>query len=160
MNYYGMSKDEAVTKTIADYRHAAAFAAPMRKTLEQFDGKVYNKRFLEALRANAGYDRIYEDHRPQFQLVYIYIYGKDGYNQHTICCMQLSESKRINAAESKKSVMNYYTKHLQGAAKIEECAPKIDILQAQIKELKGLISQIESSIPYELRDIYGIRNIR
>lgn len=156
MNYYGMSKDEAVTKTIQDYRHAAAFAAPMQKTLEQFDGKVYNKRFLDALRANAGYDRIHEDRRAQ--LVYIYVYGKGTYNQHTICCIQLSENKRINAAESKKSVMNYYTKHLQEAAEIEEIAPQVDIIKSRIAELKGLIRQLECSIPCELRDIYGIHH--
>lgn len=154
MRFYGRSPEQAVQETVKDYRQAAGFIKPLRDTLDKFGGKVYNKRFLDALRAAAGYDRIYDDRRAE--MVYIYIYTANNYDPHTICRITLDD-KRIDAAESKKSAVGYYTKHLQDAAKIEEYAPQVDTYKQRIAELEKMIGNIKSALPFELRDIYGIR---
>lgn len=154
MRRYGESPEKAVKSTIEEYRRAAGFIKPLRDTLDKYAGKVYNKRFIEALRAAAGYDRIYDDRRTD--MIFIYYYSPDHYDQRTICRISLAD-RRIQAAESKQSAANYYTKHLQAAAKLEEIAPQIDTLKAQIAELERLKSSIIGGIPYEIRDIYGIR---
>lgn len=153
MRRYGESPERAVQSTVEEYRRAAGFIKPLRDTLSKYAGKVYNKRFLEALRAAAGYDRIYDDRRTD--MIFIYFYSPEHYDQRTICRIALAD-RRIQAAESKQSAADYYTKHLQAAAKLEEIAPQIDTLKAQIAELERLKSSIIGGIPYELRDIYGI----
>lgn len=154
MRRYGESPEKAVQSTITEYRHAATFLKPLRDTLEKFGGKVYNKRFLEALRAAAGYDRIYDDKRAD--MVFIYYYAPDNYDQVTICRIALDD-KRIATTESKQSAVSYYTKHLQGAAKLEEYAPQVETIKKQLDDLDRLKRQILGAMPYEIRDIYGIR---
>lgn len=153
MRRYGESPEQAVQSTVEEHRRAAGFIKPLRDTLDKYAGKVYNKRFLEALRAAAGYDRIYDDRRAD--MIFIYFYSPDHYDLRTICRISLA-NRRIQAAESKQSAADYYTKHLQAAAKLEEITPQIDTLKAQIAELEHLKSSIIGGIPYELRDIYGI----
>lgn len=154
MKHYGETPEQAVQATIDKYRHAATFLKPLRDTLEKFGGKVYNKRFLDALRTAAGYDRIYDDKRAE--MVFIYYYEPQHYDQITICRIALDD-KRINAVESKQSAVSYYTKHLQDAAALEEYAPQVDTIRQRLDDLDRLKRQIMGAIPYEIRDIYGIR---
>ena len=154
MRHYGETPEQAVQNTIAEYRRAAAFLKPLRDTLDKFGGKVYNKRFIDALRAAAGYNRIYDDKRAD--MVFIYYYAPNNYDQITICRIALAD-RRINAAESKQSAISYYTKHLQDAAALEEYAPQVDTIRQRLDDLDRLKRQIMGARPYEIRDIYGIR---
>lgn len=88
-------------------------------------------------------------------MIFIYYYSPDHYDQRTICRIALND-RRIQAAESKQSATEYYTKHLKAATEIEEYAPQIDAIRERLEELKRLESTIIKGIPYELRDIYGI----
>lgn len=154
MRRYGESHEKAVQSTIEEYRRAARFIKPLRDTLDKYAGKVYNKRFLEALRTAAGYDRIYDDKRAE--MVFIYYYAPDNYDQITICRIALDD-RRIATTESKQSAVSYYTKHLQDAAKLEEYAPQVETIKKQLDDLDRLKRQILGAMPYEIRDIYGIR---
>lgn len=153
MKHYGETPEQAVQATIDKYRHAATFLKPLRDTLDKFGGKVYNKRFIDALRTAAGYDRIYDDKRAE--MIFIYYYEPQHYDQITICRIALDD-KRINAAESKQSAISYYAKHLESAAKLEEITPQIDIIRARLEELDRMKKTIIGGIPYEIRDIYDI----
>jgi hypothetical protein len=153
MRRYGESHEKAVQSTIEEYRRAAGFIKPLRDTLDKYAGKVYNKRFLEALRTAAGYDRIYDDRRAD--MIFIYYYSPDHYDQRTICRIAL-QGRRIDGKQSKASAADYYAKHLESAAKLEEIAPQIDTIRARLEELDRMKKTIVGGIPYELRDIYGI----
>lgn len=154
MRRYGESHEKAVQSTIEEYRRAAGFIKPLRDTLDKYAGKVYNKRFLEALRTAAGYDRIYDDRRAD--MIFIYYYSPDHYDQRTICRIALQD-RRIDCNQSKASAADYYAKHLESAAKLEEIAPQIDTIRARLEELEHMRKTIIGGIPYDLRDIYGIR---
>ena len=155
MMYYGDDPEQAIQKILADKRHAASLMKPLRETLTKYAGKVYNKRFLDALRTAADYKRIYDERRAD--MVFIYCYSPDGYSytQRTICRISLTD-KRIDAAASAKSAVEYYTKHLQEAAKIEEYAPQAATIKKQLAELEHLQNKIRSTVPWEVRDIYHI----
>lgn len=153
MRRYGESHEKAVQSTIEEYRRAAGFIKPLRDTLDKYAGKVYNKRFLEALRTAAGYDRIYDDRRAD--MIFIYYYSPDHYDQRTICRIALQD-RRIDCNQSKASTADYYAKHLESAAKLEEFAPQIDTIRARLEELEHMEKTIIGGIPYDLRDIYGI----
>ena len=153
MRKYGESPEKAIQSTIEEYRRAAGFIKPLRDTLDKYAGKVYNKRFLEALRTAAGYDRIYDDRRAD--MIFIYFYSPDHYDQRTICRIALQD-RRIDCNQSKASAADYYAKHLEDAAKLEEIAPQIDTIRARLEELDRMKKTIIGGIPYDLRDIYGI----
>jgi hypothetical protein len=148
------SADDATRRLIGDYRHAASYRPVIVRTLEKWGGKVYNKRFLDALRTEAGYDRIYADRRES--IVHIYIYSAEGYTQFTIVSIPLQD-RRINAAEAIKNAGERYTAHTRKAAEIEQTAPEIPTYKQQLADLDRIRAQIIGRIPYDLRDIYDIR---
>lgn len=152
--YYDESRSEAVKRTVDTYRHAATFLKPLRDTINKYSGKVYNKRFVDALREAASYERIYAERRTE--MVFIYYYEPQRYEPLTLCRIALKD-KRIDAAESAASAVEYYTKRLKDAAEIEEYAPQVDTIQQQLDDLDRLKAKIIKSLPYEICDIYGIR---
>jgi len=155
MRYYDESPEEAIERICKERRIAAGYIAPLRRTLDTFGGKVYNKRFLDALRKAAGYERIYDDRRAE--LVYIYVYAGSSYSaQYTLCCIPLTD-RRIQSKQAIQSATERYTKLLKEAASIEEIAPQVDTYRKQLDDLDRLRSKIIGSMPYEVRDIYGIR---
>lgn len=127
MRRYGESPEKAVQSTIEEYRRAAEFIKPLRDTLDKYAGKVYNKRFLEALRTAAGYDRIYDDRRAD--MIFIYYYSPDHYDQRTICRIALQD-RRIDCNQSKASAADYYAKHLESAAKLN-----VNLFHYELREL-------------------------
>ena len=150
---YEESADDATRRLIGDYRHAASFRPAIVRALEKWDGKVYNKRFLDALRTEAGYNRIYADRRES--IVHIYIYSAEGYTQFTVVSIPLQD-RRINAADAIKNAGERYTDRMKKAAEIEQTAPEIPGYIQQLKDLDRIRAQIIGRIPYDLRDIYGI----
>ena len=52
--YTRQEQDKAAAEIITGYREAAALFPILRQTAEAWDGKVYNKRFTEALNAATG----------------------------------------------------------------------------------------------------------
>lgn len=153
--FYDKSESESIKLLCEERREAAAMIAPLRRTLKKFGGKVYNKRFLDALREEAGYKAIYDDRRGD--RIFIEACAAHRYERHCICMIMIPENRRINAAEAAQDADTRYTKLLKEAAEIEEAAARVDEVKRQLADLDRLKNSILKGVPYEVRDIYNIR---
>ena len=163
MYYAGSSEEakaEAIKKTIAEYRAAAGLFPVIRKVLEQFDGKVFNCRLEKALQDATG-RRLYVK-KDSYRLE-IYYYG-DTYSSGSswislamIPVDSLADGKRIPAALLIDSARKQREKHLKDAAALEESAGKIHEVKNQIKYFIEQANKLSGVLPYELRDVYGIK---
>lgn len=158
MMRYGYTREEqdkAAQQIIAGYRETAALFPILRKTAEAWDGKVFNKRFTEALCTATG-KHVYT----YISGEYIHFYLYEGCNrQYTLMSIkrpEMTDGKRLVAKILIANARNHREEYLRKAAELEATAEKVDELKAQIESVKNLLRRLGDSIPYEAREIWGI----
>ena len=159
---YGYTKneqDQAVKSYIDAYRKAAALYPAIKKVIQNFDKKVFNKRLETALQEGTG-ARVYVDNRPN--MIDIHIYGGPRSTWITLATLSKDEfidGKRIDAEKMIQSLTERRAGLLRKAAEYEQQIEQIDQVKEQLKTLKKQIADVLGPYDYTIRDIYGI-NLR
>lgn len=155
-------RDRAVALHVRRLRDAAALFPRLRPVLERFDGKVYNKRFDDAVRA--AFSELPDGCRVWCSRGYNgwinvafhargILSGRDVY----LLCFRVADDKRLHAAELIAGARKSREELLRQAAEIERQAAGIELTLQRIRETEALLSRLKSGVNYALRDVYGIR---
>ena len=172
MRYYANLKDRErdIKNEILSRREAAAAFPFVRKTIRDFDGKVYNIRFEKALQSaldgkapgriftrNTGF-RIEVNYYPSKVTYYSYFtLAAASYETEK----KIGESKkkpvRIDAGKLDENLRAEREKLLKEAQEIEDQAPRMDEMLLHIKHAEEVLEAKKHDVHFILRDIYGIR---
>lgn len=156
--YYGCTREEqdnAVKALIDCYRGAAALYPQIKKVVQEFDGKVFNKRLQTALQDGTG-ARVFVENRPN--MIDVHIYGPNS-NWITLGILQkddMPDGKRINAEKLIVSLTDHRNALLQTAARYEQQIEQIDQVKEQLKQIEKQLKAVLEPYDYTIRDIYGI----
>ena len=156
MYYYKKEDQDAAARAyIKAYRDAAALYPKIKKVIQSFDKKVFNKRLETALQEGTG-ARVFVENRPN--LIDIHVYGPHS-NWITLATRSKDDfidGKRIDAGKLIESLTNHRNTLLQTAARYEKQIEEIDQIKIQIKQIKKLLNDVLEPYDYTMRDIYGI----
>lgn len=156
MYYYTKEdQDNAARAYIKAYRDAAAIYPKIKKVIQSFDKKVFNKRLETAMQNETG-ARVFVENRPN--MIDIHVYGPHS-NWITLAILQKSDfidGKRINAEKLIESLTDHRNTLLKTAARYEKQIEEIDQIKIQIKQIKKLLNDVLEPYDYTMRDIYGI----
>lgn len=156
MYYYKKEDQDAAARAyIKAYRDAAALYPKIKKVIQSFDKKVFNKRLETALQEGTG-ARVFVENRPN--LIDIHVYGPHS-NWITLAILQKDDfidGKRIDAGKLIESLTDHRNTLLQTAARYEKQIEEIDNVKEQIKQIKHLLCNVLEPYDYTMRDIYGI----
>lgn len=156
--YYGCTKEEqdkATRSFIKQYRDAAALYPQIKNVIQEFDGKVFNKRLQTALQDRTG-ARVYVENRPN--MIDIHIYGSRG-EWVTLAVLlkdDMEAGKRINAGKLIESLTERRAGMLRKAADYEKQIEQVEQVKEQIRQLDSRLKAILEPFDYTIRDIYGI----
>ena len=156
--YYGCTKevqDKATRSFIKQYRDAAALYPQIKNVIQEFDGKVFNKRLQTALQDRTG-ARVYVENRPN--MIDIHIYGSRG-EWVTLAILlkdDMEAGKRINAGKLIESLTDHRTHLLKKAAEYEEQIEQIEQVKEQIRQIDKQLKAVLAPFDCTIRDIYGI----
>lgn len=156
---YGYTKNEqdnAVQSYIDAYRKAAALYPAIKKVIQNFDKKVFNKRLETALQEGTG-ARVFVENRPN--MIDVHVYGGPRSTWITLAILQKEDfvdGKRIDAGKLIESLTDHRNTLLQTAARYEKQIEEIDQIKIQIKQIKKLLNDVLEPYDYTMRDIYGI----
>lgn len=159
--FYGDDSDRKahISSRIELMRSAAAVLPLLRTVLTKFDGKVYNKRFIESFDTDTDKLIISAERRTYNDSDYVDLYATINRNysqkQH-ICRIELA-NKRIKADQAFESASKCRTELLQKAANFEMYLEKIDTIKSYLDYLETKQKEIVKDIPYEIADVYGIK---
>lgn len=156
MYYYKKEDQDAAARAyIKAYRDAAALYPKIKKVIQSFDKKVFNKRLETALQEGTG-ARVFVENR--LNLIDIHVYGPHS-NWITLAILQKEDfidGKRINAEKLIDSLTDHRNTLLKTAARYEKQIEEIDQVKEQIKQIKHLLCNVLEPYDYTMRDIYGI----
>ena len=156
MYYYKKEDQDATARAyIKAYRDAAALYPKIKKVIQSFDKKVFNKRLETALQEWTG-ARVFVENRPN--LIDIHVYGPHS-NWITLAILQKEDfvdGKRIDAGKLIESLTDHRNTLLQTAARYEKQIDEIEQVKEQIKQIKHLLCNVLEPYDYTMRDIYGI----
>jgi hypothetical protein len=165
-----------IEERITALRTAASFINRVKAVCNSFDGKVYNKRFDDAIGELSGDDgRLYVSNR--YGWMYVIYYPRHGYkNEVTLLtgysCVKtennirnqdkedfilFDDHKRINAAAMIEGLNRKYAEILKEAYELEETFKNIDQILDQVKKAKEILSAIVAPLPSIIIDTYGIK---
>lgn len=156
--YYGCTKesqDAAARAYIKAYRDAAALYPAIKKVVQSFDKKVYNKRLQTAIQEATG-ARVFIENRPNMLDIHMYGPHSNWITLGILLKEDMADGKRINADKLIESLTDNRNKLLQTAARYEQQIKEIDQVKEQIKQLKHLLCNVLEPYDYTIRDIYGI----
>lgn len=175
MVYGKEERIKAVKSRIEYLRAAAAFSTKLKPVISSFDGKNYNVRFDEAIRALSDgennvyvvnhYGHIYVDYwlkgndtRNDLYLMYGYSciaedFIKDQSNKKEV----FFNGKKINAGVMIENVNTYREKLLKEAYDLETAFNDLDNTIERLNSLKRAWEHITDNVPYFLLDTYGIK---
>lgn len=127
----------------------------VKKVIYEFDGKVYNKRFRQAIiDLNIGlYCSQYRN----------WLYITESYNSDSLVSYRipqdLKDGKRIQADDWVEKLTDSRNQFCQKITKYEEEMKTIDQKIEQLEYLKREYKEILNTIPYEIADAYRIERI-
>lgn len=160
MYYYKKEDQDAAARAyIKAYREAAALYPELKKVIQSFDRKVFNRRLETALQEWTG-ARVYIENRPN--MIDVHIFGGPHSNWITLATLSKDDfidGKRINAEKLIESLTENRNRLLQTAARYEKQIEEIEQVKIQIKQIKKLLNDVLEPYDYTMRDLYGI-NIR
>lgn len=155
MYYTRQDAEKKTRERVETLRECAALIPQIKKVVAAFDGKVYNRRLPEAIRAATG-QYISTERRGDYLSFYRYERG-DCFTLLSIKADEMPDGKRINAEQFNNSLNENRARMLKEAAQIEEQIQSIDAVIDKIEQLKKLYSAITSPLNSRLRDYYGIK---
>lgn len=157
MYYYKKEDQDAAARAyIKAYRDAAALYPKIKKVIQSFDKKVFNKRLETALQEGTG-ARVFVENRPN--MIDVHVYGGPRSTWITLAILSKDDfidGKRIDAGKLIESLTDHRNTLLQTAARYEKQIEEIDQIKIQIKQIKKLLNDVLEPYDYTMRDIYGI----
>ena len=157
MYYYKKEDQDAAARAyIKAYREAAALYPKIKKVIQSFDRKVFNKRLETALQEGTG-ARVFVENRPN--MIDVHIFGGPHSNWITLATLSKDDfidGKRINAEKLIQSLTDRRNNLLQTAARYEQQIEQIDAVKDQIAHLRRQLENVLAPYDYTMRDIYGI----
>lgn len=155
--YYTKEEADKATYTRINELRACADLFPMiKRVIQRFDGKVYNKRFIDAIQNEIGcYCYVYKYNNNHS----LQIRPTQHAEYHTILAIyldRLTDGKRINAEILTEALLDTRIKMLKEAAELEEQMQKVEQVQEQLKQLMTLYKAIVEPLNYTICDNYGI----
>ena len=162
--FYGTDSQriEKIKNHIEELRDLAALYPAVKKVIDAFNGKVYNKRFSEALKKElCEKANIYSDKR--YNNVEICACTRNPHsNFHTLVYVKLDDlidGKRISADLFNESLRVHRETLLKEALALESTLPKVNEIVSQLKQLTDTYRSIYGAIPYDIRDTWNIKYI-
>ena len=166
-----MTKDEAIKKTLKDIEEMEAVNAVLpavKKVVEKWDGKVFNKRFETDLKELnlpghiylTTYDtRRYEvNYRPEkannWYTIMFTIRPNDKYFDPEKSF--LNENKRLSKVKAFQQIEERRVKRLQEITSYRTFLATWDEKEKMLDILTKQIATITEDIPYTMRDYFGI----
>lgn len=157
-----MLSKEALPNYTKLLREAVGYCPAVRKVLYQFDGKVYNKRFDDAIREATNHKAYVYRNSYNRDWIDIYFNNPFGYGNCTLLSFKLSElpeGKRIDAYELSKKLNEKRESILKNAYAIESAIEEAPETLERLQNLIDLINQIVQPLPSEFVDAYSLSKI-
>ena len=146
--------DKEIKAYIEELRKNAGIIPAIKKTVQEFDGKVLNCRLEKALEAATGQ---YIHVEKRYNTLAIYGYYKSHYMTFASVSLDtLTDGKRINAAAMIESLNDCRTKMLQEANEMEQQMQNVDIIRQQLESIKKLYEAVVSPVNSMIADYYRI----
>lgn len=162
-------RKDFILRKAAILRSAAAVIKDLKPVILSFDGKVYNKRLDEAIRAiksdmwiTAGLER--DNSFFYIRATPAHCYNDGQYLIYTKAARAgedretFTDSKRIKADVMINMLNEKYADLNKKAYELETYAAKLEETLKEIDYIKELYNKFYHAIPYELHDVYGLRN--
>lgn len=162
--FYGTDEQriERIKNHIEELRGLAALYPAVKKVIDAFNGKVYNKRFSEALKKEfTDIAYIYADKR--YSRIEIYASLKNLKSEfRTLASIRIEDlvnGKRIPADLLSESLRLHREDYLKEALALENALPNVDQLILQLNQLVKTYRAIYGDIPYDIRETWNIKHI-
>lgn len=152
-----IDRNKEITKRIDEKRHVAGLFPKIRKIIQEYDGKCYDKRFPELIRERTG-ERVFAQNLQNYYAVYVYGEGCRSYTLFRIEKTTDGRKPRINATAAIAEYSKNREVWLQQAADLEKGAEIAPMIKEQITELLKKINVLGGSIPYEIAEMYNIKH--
>lgn len=164
------SRKKELLKEAQYLRQAAGTIAKIKKVAANFDGKMYNCKFDEAIDALTDDESRFYCHS-QYSYFEIICQPKSGNYISTISLLHtykavkgedngiFDANKRINAARMIEALNNKYAQLQKEAADIERAAENLEAITGQIETLKAMINNIVDSVPYRVLNVCNLKRI-
>lgn len=176
MVYGGIDKQKSAIKNNASLlREAAAMIPKVKAIMERFNGKCYNCKLDNAIRAlseDNPFTRVYA--RITYGNWYeISAYPKHGSNRDTNLLSAYSakennrfmtdetrkifnDEKRLDAKKAVALLNQRYSELMERAAALDRAAEELGTFLSRIEDLKKTLAAVKNSVPYEVLDICGV----
>lgn len=154
MYYTFEDRQKAAAAFIENRQEAAALYPAIKKVIQKFDGKVYNKRLATAIQEEVN-KNIYSRVCGSTIEIYWYIHS-DSLTLLHVPLDSLTDGKRINAAVFIESLTEYRNKRLQEAAHMQEVIPTIETRYKQIEYIETLIKGITGDLSSQEKSIFNL----
>ena len=153
--YYDYETRQKAAAAYIDKREAAAALYPaIKKVIQRFENKIYNKRLVTALQEEV--DRhIYSRVCGSTIEIYYYTNG-DSMTLLHVPLDKLKDGKRIDSSIFIESLTEYRNKRLQEADHMRQIMPTIETRYKQIEYIENLIKGITSDLTYQEQSIFGL----
>lgn len=176
MRDYEEETRETIKVEIERLRATAGQIANVKKIVREFDGKMYNCRFDEAIKELNDEDNYFYCFN-QYGWFYIKYQYKHTYSKTTDLLVGYStkdrkeryetedkykiftENKRIIADKMIEGLNRKYASLLQEAAELEKALENIEVTIAQINQIKELYCNLVSSVPSLIIDTYRVKRM-
>ena len=163
---YGSNEEKKnhIRKEAQALRLAASKIHLVKEVVKQFDGKVYNCRFDNAIKALSTEDFRFWCHKDSYGRMGICCTGNSRYITIFSCRIEtgkqneyMTDKKRLKADNMISALNAEYGNLMKKATELEAGADKIDIILEQVSQLKSMLTTIVNSVPYEVSDAYGLK---
>lgn len=169
MYYTNSEREKNALQEAQALRLAASQISKIKKIISDFDGKIYNCRFDEAINKlkndniivssfvdSYGYFNIYVSDRHRASNIYLLRCKKATKGEER---PYFTDTKRIKADAMIEQLNYKYGELLKSASEIEETVKDIKTKINQLESLKKAMNVIISTIPAEVANIYRINHI-
>ena len=157
-------------------RTAAAQIPKLKKVIDAYDGKMYNKRFDEAIR-NLSTDEIRFSAYTSYNWYYVECYPGCNYSERQGLLtgyaakrddtrytdeknVIFSDSKRILKDKMYQALNTRREKMLQEAAELERIAAELDVTLQNIEYLRSMLTAMVGSLPSHVINVCGLDKMR
>lgn len=169
MYYTNPEREKDALQEAQSLRLAASQISKIKKVISDFDGKIYNCRFDEAINKLRNENIVIGSYVDSYGYFNIYVSDRHSANNITLLrCKKatkgeerpyFTDAKRIKADAMIEQLNYKYGELLKSASEIEETVKNIKNKINQLESLKKAMNAIISTIPAEVANIYRINHI-
>lgn len=153
--YYDYETRQKVAAAFIERREEVAALYPaIKKVIQRFDGKVFNKRLTTAIQEEVQ-KNIYSRVCGSTIEIYYYIHG-DSMTLLHVPLDKLKDGKRIDASIFIESLTEYRNKRLQEADHMRQIMPTVETRYKQIEYIETLIKGITGDLTSAEKQIFNL----